>query len=114
MIDWAQIKQLEDDIGTEDFGDVVVLFLEEVDEAVNQLAENPPTDAAQMAPALHFLKGSAYNLGFSAFAEYCSQGEALAENGQAGDVDLAKVIDLYGESKRIFMSEAPNRCSFQP
>jgi HPt (histidine-containing phosphotransfer) domain-containing protein len=114
MIDWGQIKQLEEDIGAEDFGDVVILFIEEVDEAVNQLKENPPRDAAQLGPALHFLKGSAYNLGFNIFAEYCSEGEKMADNGQADCVDLEKVICLYTESKAKFIQEAPQHCSFQP
>lgn len=114
MIDWAQIRQLEEDIGAEDFGDVVLLFIAEVDEAIDQLKGNTPESAEQLASALHFLKGSAYNLGFSAFAEYCSQGEKMAENGQMEDVDIAKVIALYEQSKTVFMQEATQHCSFQP
>ena len=30
MIDWPRVKELKDEIGAEDFGEVVDLFLEEV------------------------------------------------------------------------------------
>lgn len=112
MIDWAQIQQLEEDIGVEDFGEVVTLFMAEVDEAVSELDNNRPKSPDAMATALHFLKGSAYNLGFKTFGDYCSEGENLAQNGQLNDVDLDKVISLYAESKTLFSSQASNYCSF--
>ena len=114
MIDWAQIKQLEEDIGEEDFGDVVSLFLAEVDEAVAQLGKNPPDTSDKLAPALHFLKGSAYNLGFKAFGDYCSEGEKLSLEGKGEDVEIAKVITLYTDSKGVFFGQAADYCSFVP
>jgi len=114
MIDWAQIKQLEEDIGAEDFGDVVSLFIEEVDEAIRQLQDDPPNSADMLGPALHFLKGSAYNLGFKAFGDYCSDGEKLAMDGASGDVDLEQVVELYSISKDMFLSQAVHHCSFVP
>jgi len=114
MIDWAQIQQLEEDIGIEDFGEVVTLFMAEVDEAVSELDNTRPNSPDEMAPALHFLKGSAYNLGFKTFGDYCSEGESLAQNGRASEVDLEKVISLYTESKTAFFSQASNHCSFVP
>ncbi len=114
MIDWVQIRQLEEDIGVEDFGEVVTLFMAEVDEAVSVLSNNRPKSPEDVASALHFLKGSAYNLGFKTFGDYCSEGEILAQNGQVGDVDLDKVISLYAESKTAFFSQASNHCSFEP
>ena len=113
MIDWSQIQQLEEDIGAEDFGDVVVLFIEEVDEAVAQLQTIAPTDLAQLAPALHFLKGSAYNLGFKSFGDYCSNGEIQAMDGGGTDIDITKVAALYETSKALFFKEASNHCSFK-
>jgi hypothetical protein len=37
MINWSQIKQLEEDVGAEDLAEVVMLFLSEVDEAISEL-----------------------------------------------------------------------------
>lgn len=114
MIDWAQIRQLEADIGTEDFSEVVDLFIAEVDEAVMQLAEDPPEAADLLVSALHFLKGSAYNLGFRAFGDYCSEGEKMAMDGDGNDVNLKKTIRLYVESKEHFFKQAAEHCSFVP
>ena len=114
MINWAQIKQLEEDIGEEDFGDVVSLFLEEVDEAVAQLSKNPPGTSDKLASTLHFLKGSAYNLGFMVFGDCCSEGEKLLLEGKGEDVKIAKVVALYADSKDAFLRQATAHCSFVP
>ena len=114
MIDWAHIQQLEEDIGVEDFGEVVALFLAEVDEAVSGLTDGQPKSANELGPALHFLKGSAYNLGFKVFGEFCSEGETLSQNGQVSDVDIDKVVTLYNESKAVFFAQAAEHCSFVP
>ena len=34
MIDWTRVSELRDEIGAEDFGDVVEIFLEEVEAEV--------------------------------------------------------------------------------
>ena len=114
MINWDQVKQLEEDIGAEDFGDVVVMFIEEVDEAVDNLRPSPTLEGEAMSSAMHFLKGSAANLGFKDFSEYCATGEKLAESGASGDVDLANVVRLYDESKQHFLSEVSNHTSYVP
>ena len=114
MIDWEQIKQLEEDVGAEDLAEVIVIFLEEVDEAVDKLRNQEALPPDELGPAMHFLKGSAYNLGFKGFGDYCSDGERLANDGKDEEVDLAKVVSLYDLSKTEFMAEAPNHCSFQP
>ena len=112
MINWEQVKQLEADIGAEDFEEVVTLFLAEVDEAVAQLKSSPPDNSDDVASALHFLKGSAYNLGFQAFGDYCSEGELQALNSSLEGIELAKVADLYVRSKKVFLSEMSDHISF--
>ena len=112
MINWTQIKQLEEDVGVEDFGDVVELFLAEVDEAVESLPTLDVEDAAVIGPALHFLKGSAFNLGFQEFGEYCSQGEAASIKGTSDTVDIEKVASLYQQSKEAFFAAAADHCSY--
>lgn len=111
MIDWSQIKQLEEDVGAEDLAEVVEIFLEEVDEAVDALRGLEGMSGEAMAPALHFLKGSAANLGFADFASICSDGEHKADEGNSADVDLSAVVTSYDASKAEFMKEAVNHCS---
>jgi HPt (histidine-containing phosphotransfer) domain-containing protein len=114
MIDWIQVKQLEEDVGAEDFGEVVVIFLEEVEETIDKLRATSVMGDAELEPTMHFLKGSALNLGFKDFAEYCSIGEAKAKAGEGGEVALEQVVSLYDQSKTAFMAAAQDHTSYRP
>ena len=113
MIYWKQVKELESEIGVEDFGDIVEVFIEEVDEAVAAL-DGATLSGDDLASAMHFLKGSSANLGFSELAEYCSVSETKAQSGADDQVDLEKVVALYEASKAEFISEARNHISYNP
>lgn len=113
MIDWDQIKQLEEDVGAEDLADVVEIFIEEVDEAVDALRNGSAPTGADLAAALHFLKGSAYNLGFKAFGDKCSDGEKDANAGSSDTVDLPGIVALYDVSKTEFMASAKQHSSLE-
>lgn len=103
MIDWQRVQELRDEIGAADFAEVVELFLEEADEVAKRLiAKQPPTD---IEAALHFLKGSALNLGFNDLATLCQIGEKAAASGQAHKVDLAEVARIYAVSKARFLAD---------
>lgn len=99
MIDWEQVSALRADLG-EGFAELVEVFLDEMDGAMARLDPLAPPD--RMAADLHFLKGSALNLGFAAFASLCSAGEARAERG--GTVDLAPVRASFADSRVIFLA----------
>jgi len=103
MIDWNRVGELRGEVGEEDFAEVVELFLEEVDELVERLstAPDPPTYEAD----LHFLKGSALNLGFVEFAALCAEGEAKAARGEQAKVDLGSILDCYQTSKAQFLTD---------
>ncbi len=107
MIDWARVTQLRDEIGAEDFAEVVELFLEEVDDAMFRLKAG--SDLAQLEQDLHFLKGSALNLGFSAFSELCQMGERMAASGQAAEVDMQAIFKAYDASRDCFVTEMPEK-----
>lgn len=107
LIDWRRVAELRDEIGADGFEDVVALFLEEVDEAIAQLTGS--RGAAELEAALHFLKGSALNLGFAGFATLCARGEAQAAAGQAGSIDLTAVRDSYARSRTAFTTGLPDR-----
>jgi len=102
MIDWERVNELREEVGAEDFGEVVDIFLEEVDEVIDRLrlSLNPSSYESDM----HFLKGSALNLGFAALAALCSDGEREAATGSAKGVDIGAVIQSYTASKAEFLS----------
>lgn len=74
MIDWARIEELRFEIGEEGFGEVVDIFLDEVAETMADLVNLPK--GSDRAARLHFLKGSALNLGFAELAQMCKTAEA--------------------------------------
>lgn len=99
MIDWERAKQLRAEIGPDDFGEVVAMFLEEADEVIARLSGL--RGAKVLESDLHFLKGSALNLGFEQLAALCQDGERRAAGGQT-DVDLETVRTCYGQSREVF------------
>lgn len=103
MIDWDRVKTLRDEVGPEDFDEVVELFIEEVDEVISRLKRAP--DLNCLEEDLHFLKGSALGLGFQSFSALCQVGESLSANGKAAEVNLTEILDNYDQSKKLFEAE---------
>ena len=101
MIDWERVSDLESEIGVDGFAEVVDLFLEETDEVIGRLSTAPV--ARQIGKDMHFLKGSALNLGFTDLAVLCQDGERRAGLDHSVAVDLAAVISVYHESKAAFL-----------
>jgi histidine phosphotransfer protein HptB len=101
MIDWARLNELRDEIGAEDLADVVTLFLEEADEVVLRLSSDMAD--SELEGQLHFLKGSALNLGLADLAGLCQDGERRAAHGQGAGVDLAAIKSVYDASKAAFL-----------
>ena len=104
MIDWDRVAQLREEVGPDDFAEVVELFLEEVEEVIRRLTAAP--DPATLAEDLHFLKGSALNLGFERFGQTCREGEKMASGGKAGTVMLAPILGCYAASRQAFLKVA--------
>ena len=109
MIDWDRVSELRSEIGDDGFDEVVELFLDEVEEVVMRLGSKP--DPARYEEELHFLKGSAWNLGFADFGALCQDGERKAGAGRQAEIDIQAVLDCYGKSKQQFMSEVEARKS---
>lgn len=108
MIDWSRVAELRDEIGAEDFQEIVDLFLFEVSNAIDQLAEakgNAPVVADQM----HFLKGAALNLGFSALSSLCRDGEKAAQNGDGDKHSADEVRETFETSRQAFEADFPLR-----
>lgn len=105
MIDWLRVAELRSEIGEDDFGEVVELFLEEVEEVIARLRTGTPESA--LGSDLHFLKGSALNLGFRDLSDICAAGEKQAATGNAAAVNVAQVIETFVGSKNRFLSDLP-------
>jgi HPt (histidine-containing phosphotransfer) domain-containing protein len=106
MIDWSRIKNLRDEVGAEDFDEVVEIFIEEVAEVIERLRHAPQVDT--LGDDLHALKGSALNLGFTAFSDLCQTGETLAAHNRAEDIALEPILDCYDLSRTAFLSGLQN------
>jgi len=102
MIDWPRVTELRDEIGAEDFDDVVELFLEEVEIKIEELRKGAPEDTLETK--LHFLKGSALNLGFSEFSTICQSGETAAVQGNFKAINIPATLASYDRSRRAFLS----------
>ena len=106
MINWPRVNELREEVGAEDFDEVVDLFLEEVEEVIQRLRQTPDRD--QLEQDLHFLKGSALSLGFANFSGLCQDGERKSALGQAGNVDLSAIVEGFEQSKTQFMTQLPS------
>jgi len=102
MIDWERVQELKDEVGAEDFDEVVDLFLEEVEENLTSLT--PTLAPKDMEEVLHALRGSALNLGFGVFAEICQKGETTAAAGSIQGIDTREVSNVYHSSKTEFLT----------
>lgn len=106
MIDWIQVNSLREDVGRDSFDDIVAVFLEEVEEVIVKLRDNPDRDT--LVDDLHFLKGSALNLGFTDFSGQCQLGETASVKGQAASVDIPKILESYDTTKARFLADLPS------
>lgn len=97
MIDWKRVEELKGEIGADGFAEVADMFLEEAEGAVRALVAGLPAD--EVEGQLHFLKGSALNLGLSDLATICQEGERKAAAGLDSAVDAAQVAAIYRASR---------------
>lgn len=102
MIQWSRVRQLRDEVGAEEFDEVVEIFLDEVQEVIGKLQND--TARAEIEQNLHFLKGSALSLGFDSFSKLCQDGERRAAAGDSAAVDLPEIFSVYDESKMLFQA----------
>lgn len=99
MIDETRVIELKEEIGEDDFADVLAIFLEEIDEALGNLDPSGPSD--QLASDLHALKGSAQNIGFAGFAEICRTAEV---DGAPSDLQ-ARLRAAFTSSKAAISAD---------
>ncbi len=102
MIQWSRVRQLRDEVGADEFDEVVEIFLDEVQEVIAKLRQD--AGRSEMEQNLHFLKGSALSLGFDSFSKLCQDGERRAAAGDSAAVDLPEIFAAYDESKTLFQA----------
>ncbi len=103
MIHWPRVRQLRDEVGADEFDEVVEIFLDEVQEVIARVHSD--TARQDLEQNLHFLKGSALSLGFEVFSKLCQDGERLAASGEAAKVDLPEILAAFAASKSVFQAE---------
>ncbi len=96
MLNTNRIKELKQEVGEDDFVEVVGIFCEEVEEVLGQL---PSTPASAMVEKLHFLKGSALNIGMSDVGELCRSEEERLKAAPGATADIAAIEATYQASK---------------
>lgn len=101
MIDWRRVEELRDEIGADDFLEVAGMFLDEADQTIDTLSGG--LSVREIEGQLHFLKGSALNLGLADLAAICQEGERQAATGDGAAVDLNRVVASYNASKLAFL-----------
>ena len=78
------------------------MFLEEVDEIVTRLRRAP--DPKLFEQDMHFLKGSALNLGFRALGKICASYENSAAAGNVQEVKPREVVAIYESSRNELLA----------
>ncbi len=102
MIAWDRVAELREEVGEDSFAEVVELFLDEVETALDRLTlAQPPS----LEGELHFVKGSAMTLGFEDLSEICRLGERKAAEAQFDAIDIPAVLAVYAESKAEFIAQ---------
>lgn len=107
MIQWSRVRQLRNEVGADEFDEVVEIFLDEVQEVIAKLRNDSARD--EIEQNLHFLKGSALSLGFDSFSKLCQDGERRAAAGEGAAVDLPGIFAAYEESRLQFQAGLADR-----
>ena len=103
MIDWDRINELRDEVGEDDFRDVLGMFFEEVEAVLDGLSPGPT-----LARDLHFLKGSALNIGMKDVSDLCREYEQRLNEGTAVADETSAIVSAYQASKAE-ISNLPTR-----
>lgn len=96
MINWDRIEELRDEVGDDGLAEVLTLFCGEMEEVLDLLQ----TAAPDTLPAhLHFLKGSALNIGLDGVCELCQAAESKLFTDPAYRPELPEIHSAYLAAK---------------
>ncbi|MEO0917385.1 MAG: Hpt domain-containing protein [Pseudomonadota bacterium] len=92
----TRISELKEEVGEDDFAEVIGIFFEEVEEVLEEL---PTSNGERLAEKLHFLKGSALNLGLDAVGNLCRDAETRLRSDPSNLPNIAEILAIYEASK---------------
>ncbi|MBT0957679.1 Hpt domain-containing protein [Alphaproteobacteria bacterium KMM 3653] len=90
MADWDQLKDLQEMLGTEDCLVLVDMFEAEAKPVLGQFHKGDTLNSPDQD--LHFIKGSALNLGLNKLADACAELENTVATGAKVNADSLKSI----------------------
>ena len=102
MIDRARLEELREEVGNDDFAEVIELFCEEVAETLDRMAQG---HSSSMADDLHFLKGSALNIGMSEVASLCAAVEAMIRDNGAASPNIGGIKTAFDKAQVELMRQ---------
>ncbi len=103
MICWDRVHELKEEVGEDDFAEIVSLFLAETEDALGRLGAT--TDPEEAEALLHSLKGSALNLGFEEMSRLCREGRGAAAGGPGWEAEFARIAKAFEDSRsKLFAS----------
>jgi len=96
MINKDRIEELREEVGEDELDEVIELFCEEVEDVLRDLRNVSQTE---IAAQLHFLKGSAANIGLDGVSDICRQQESLLSESPNAALDISAIISTYEAEK---------------
>lgn len=106
MINPARIQELKEEVGEDDLIEVIALFCEEVEEVLQSLNT---TAQADIPAQLHFLKGSALNIGLDTVSELCRTEESRLKMDPSASVDIGAIRTAYAAAKDVLLRPGTSR-----
>ncbi len=102
MIDRTRVGELRQEVGEDDLAEVVVLFCEEVEETLGRIQ----APAARIVPDdLHFLKGSALNIGLIEMAGLCQLAEKALRSDPGATPDIPEIAQAFAKARQALFRE---------
>ena len=102
MIDRDRICELRAEVGGDDLFEIVELFCEEVEETLERLA-------IQASPSiledLHFLKGSANNIGMKEVGALCEMAEGQLRANPKEEPNLDEIAKSFKRGRQALLLE---------
>lgn len=102
MIDRERLAELRNEVGADDLAEVVDLFCEEVEETLDRIRAHP---SASIGDDLHFLKGSALNIGMSEVGRLCLQAERAWRMDASSLPDIAPIAQAFRKARQALYLE---------
>ncbi len=106
MINTARIQELKDEVGEDDLFEVIELFCEEVEEVLDILDASSQNE---FLAQLHFLKGSALNIGLDAVSELCKTEEVRLKSDPSAPPNIGAIRSAFSDAKKALLKPGTNR-----